>query len=333
MVSRKQGTRVLPIGFSKSGVNTGIFTLLVVYLNVLFLFTLSPFTFSRDPSLSLINLYQEKFDADSTFWQIPAWDFFTNILLFVPFGFLFVALSSVSQCTRSFRLTFATISTLVLSIAIELCQLFLPRSPSMVDILLNTAGGFIGALVAVFHYASVSEGAQRCWLNIQRGRWLSLLLGTYIMVVLAAYSLPLQPNFINWNVFLPFQIGNEASPNRPWLGKNYKERQIVLLDEKKYLFEKLEESFESKYRWAYLFLALFPVGFLSFLYFSWRWAHLRSAALISAFLGIAVLAVIEGLPVIMVMRDVNIPLLVVGTGVVFLSILTSAVLSKNARVP
>jgi len=65
-----------------------------------------------------------------------------NIAMFVPFGFLFRAVKRAGI----FR---ATLAGAMLSLFIELYQLLLPRHSDVDDLLLNTLGALIGALLFI----------------------------------------------------------------------------------------------------------------------------------------------------------------------------------------
>ena len=74
-------------------------------------------------------------------------DLVGNLLLFVPFGFCFVAASSP---LNSRRVTKIVLSALVLSVAVELFQSFgHNRIASMTDVCTNVAGALVGAKVAL----------------------------------------------------------------------------------------------------------------------------------------------------------------------------------------
>lgn len=66
-----------------------------------------------------------------------------NILLFMPFGFLFGARRTV----RSKILLKATLAGLLLSLGVEAVQYFLGRTTDVDDVILNTFGALIGCLV------------------------------------------------------------------------------------------------------------------------------------------------------------------------------------------
>lgn len=276
--------------------------LLVVFILYILVCTLSPFTFSLEPSRSLYSLYDEKFDTYSVFWSLPAWDVFTNILLFVPFGFLFVALPVLSPCRHATQILYSAMSACGLSFLIESCQLFLPRAPSMVDIFLNTVGGMTGAMIAIYAHVPITRCVRRHWLNIQKSPWLSRLILGYAMAVLvpSAVGLPLVTTFKNW--------------------------------EPHHTFELLEGIITGRYKWAYWFLVIFPMGFLFYLLFSRNKGSTGKAVFFSILIGLTVLVVIEGLQVITLRREVDLFFISIGTGIVLLSILSSSILSQRARV-
>ena len=197
--------------------------ILLVYLIYLFVFTLAPFSFSVDPSASFSILFDEKFESLNHTLHRSAWDLVSNFLLFLPFGFLLAALPTLSCWKPSHKVILSATCACALSLAIELCQLFLPRAPSAVDVLMNTAGGMIGAIISVHYYTPLARFTQRCWWDGHRNRFLQVIVSVYVMGLLLAYSLPLplRPDFGNWDLDFPFQLGNEAGLDRPWLGKMY----------------------------------------------------------------------------------------------------------------
>ena len=113
---------------------------------------------------------------------------------------------------------------------------------------------------------------------------------------------------------------------------NGEQHETTFLDKEWSLFDKLEELFGVKHRWAYWSLVIFPVGFLCHHVFFWRsLKHRGKAVLLSALIGVAALGAIEGLQVIMLRREVDLSIYPVIVGTVLLSILTSVILSRNVQ--
>ncbi|MDP2759053.1 MAG: VanZ family protein [Sideroxyarcus sp.] len=94
----------------------------------------------------------------SSFWQVlaspmqqayTAFDALTNWLAYLPLGML-LALTFLVHRDIWRSLFFATLGGLLLSLAMEFAQMFLPsRASANIDVLTNTAGAFCGALLAV----------------------------------------------------------------------------------------------------------------------------------------------------------------------------------------
>jgi len=113
------------------------------------------------------------------------------------------------------------------------------------------------------------------------------------------------------------------------MGKNMRR---PFLDKRRYPFEVLNEFFGLKYKWAFWFLMIFPVGFFSYILFSRSKHQAAKAVFLSALIGLTVLGVVEGLQLVPLRREFNFFVLPVGTGIVLLSILASSILSKNVQV-
>jgi len=116
----------------------------------------------------------------------------------------------------------AVFSSCVLSGVVEFLQIFLPRAPSIADVFLNTLGGLFGAVIGIYGYQVCSQWVRGCWLDVQRSRLLPVLVLVYVVALLNVTSLTiLGTDFSNWEPAFPFQLGNEPSLDRPWLGKIY----------------------------------------------------------------------------------------------------------------
>ena len=113
---------------------------------------------------------------------------------------------------------------------------------------------------------------------------------------------------------------------RETLFVNGKEHKSIFLDARSHLY-----LFHSIGKWAYWFIFLFPLGFLSYIFFRRNHTHSRTAFFISAFTSLVVLAGNEGISVFIFHQEMDLPLIVVGVGIILISILTSALLSKNVQ--
>jgi len=111
--------------FKSTGVR--LFAAFLVYITlIILLFTLNPFYFAMPEQFSI--------KLESSFGNL-----YNNILLFLPLGFLY----RVTIGRRG-----AMVMGLGLSLSIEILQLFIPaRTTSIVDVLANTLGAGLGALL------------------------------------------------------------------------------------------------------------------------------------------------------------------------------------------
>ena len=224
----KSSTRVTITLMTTMGSNlkcsriTTIAIILIIYLIYLFTFTLVPFEFSLDKSLALSRMFYGDLETFSTNISSFVEDIIINILLFIPFGFLIYGLLQVSEKRWIIKIVLTAISGFILSFIIEFCQLFLPRGPSLTDIFANTVGAITGALIATFYYAQLTRLVQRCWTNIQGSKSLSTITVIYGALLFTFSNFPiLHSDFSNWDPSFTFQLGNEPTLDRPWLGKIY----------------------------------------------------------------------------------------------------------------
>ena len=76
-------------------------------------------------------------------------DILTNILVYLPLGLLIIRVFPHRHCPVC-KLLIATLASALLSLSLEYLQAYLPgRVPSIIDVMLNTIGGFTGALLAL----------------------------------------------------------------------------------------------------------------------------------------------------------------------------------------
>ena len=109
--------------------------LLVYMVFMVFLMTLFPFDF-RIPARIQIKILTDLAD------------FMANIVLFIPIGFLFKLSRRPDKDALCLNVLFLGI---LLSIAIEFTQLFIPgRHTQVIDVINNGVGAWLGAILFVF---------------------------------------------------------------------------------------------------------------------------------------------------------------------------------------
>jgi glycopeptide antibiotics resistance protein len=82
-------------------------------------------------------------------WHFGSWtDLISNVLLFIPWGFLLATWLADRGTHFIAALILALISGALFSVSVELAQLFAPsRTTSVMDLLTNTSGSMLGALI------------------------------------------------------------------------------------------------------------------------------------------------------------------------------------------
>ncbi|BDZ45953.1 VanZ family protein [Naasia aerilata] len=120
--------------------------LLALYVAVVLLVTLSPTPVDRPYSAVLVRLIRELHERGVPGWVgYPQIEFLSNVLLFVPLGFL----AALDLPRRDWWL--AAVAAPAFSALLELGQaLFFPaRTPSASDVVANGLGGAVGAVVSL----------------------------------------------------------------------------------------------------------------------------------------------------------------------------------------
>jgi glycopeptide antibiotics resistance protein len=196
--------------------------------SVLFLFggylligTLYPFELSADFTQSIdesLSRFLASIQANS---KTPfSKDFLVNILLFIPFGVLLYQLLESSERSKILTISLAAICGGCISFMIELCQVFISRHPQALDVLSNTVGTGSGALLAALWPRPVAFVAG-VWERGGRSRIALCLVLLYGALPLILSIMQVVAPFHIWDSRFSFQVGNEATLNRPWLGKIY----------------------------------------------------------------------------------------------------------------
>lgn len=144
--------------------------------------------------------------ATSPGWTMHFWafDFAANVLVFVPIG---VALHR-ARWWRVLSFAFA------LSLAIEVCQHWLPRQQDVNDLIANTLGAAAG-LVLARAWTHRRPGPLLRSTTIRRGLWVATPL--FLALVFAEAVWSPDYDFRNWERY-PLVIGNSAGGMHPWTG-------------------------------------------------------------------------------------------------------------------
>ena len=123
--------------------------MLAMYLGHLFYVLLSPTYFFRRFAFSTERLNLVPFRALSE-WLAHPFNFFGNVLLFIPIGFFEVLLHPAY--TRKQQLLRTAAVSAGISLFVEFAQLFNFRVPDVDDIILNTIGGLSGCLLCMLEH-------------------------------------------------------------------------------------------------------------------------------------------------------------------------------------
>jgi glycopeptide antibiotics resistance protein len=171
--------------------------------------------------LSLIELIDLRFEGMSSLWRLSAWDIWTNVLLFFPFGLLVILLPSMASMRPLVQMLLVSAFAAFLSFGIEVAQALLPRQPSIADVVCNVLGAILGAVVGIGIRPAwkilFADGPPRLLTN----RWSGLTMLVYWtgLCILFSVPLPLVPDFSNWDSALRLNLGNETTLSRPWRGE------------------------------------------------------------------------------------------------------------------
>ena len=120
--------------------------MLAMYLAHLFYVFLSPTYFFRRFAFSTERINLVPFRALKEWIANPV-NFFGSVLFFMPIGFFEVLLHP--DRSRKWQLLFSAATAFVLSLFLEFAQCFNFRVPDVDDIILNTVGGALGALLCM----------------------------------------------------------------------------------------------------------------------------------------------------------------------------------------
>jgi len=198
--------------------------LLATYMTYVVIFTLAPYSFELDGSLSVGEQFQERFDGLSGFGGISAWDIWTNILLYVPFGYLVATNPLMSVSLRWTHVLLAGIAAGVLSFGLEVAQVFLPRQPSIDDVVYNMAGAMMGGLLRTSmrrNTRPLPEDVTSKWRKSKATK-VGIAACVVLVVAISAAPLPLAADLEAWGSEVDVDFGSDGVPQTSWRGTIYR---------------------------------------------------------------------------------------------------------------
>jgi glycopeptide antibiotics resistance protein len=181
-----------------------------IYLGYVLILTLYPFEFSHAGL--------RPFSVLSFFAAFGSRDFILNVLLFIPLGFPLYCRLVIGRRTF-WAILLAIIVGTAISFLIEFLQMFSDRHPSAGDVVANTVGTAAGAVLAAGSPRRLIRFAADAWNEVERRRVLLYAALLFGLLPLTLSVVQFVAPFSSWNSFFSFQIGNEATLDRPWLGK------------------------------------------------------------------------------------------------------------------
>jgi VanZ family protein len=194
---------------------------LILYILYVLVFTLHPFVFYGSSTARLSEFLGQFVTTSPQFIkQAASKDFIQNVFLFLPFGALLYCCLKFPQRSRTIRLFLVFAAGGVLSLSVEVSQLFLGRHSSVSDVIANALGSACGALIffPARHRRALSDLSYN--LNTSKVFLFCILMYGAVPLALSVVQSP-WPNFRMWDSSFPFQIANEATLDRPWLGRIY----------------------------------------------------------------------------------------------------------------
>ena len=191
--------------------------LFLSYIIFLLVLTLSPFEFSPIWLERLLSYEPERFLK--FIFHLRMMDVMVNILLFIPFGTLLSLLLHRSGNEKSLkRFRTPIIAGGLLSGFIELAQLFLPRTSSILDLGLNIFGAILG--YSFIMGWMLREPFPWRWMNARAKHFTHALTVVFwgIAFIILVFLPPRLNSLENWDESFPLIVGNEGTLDRPWEG-------------------------------------------------------------------------------------------------------------------
>lgn len=208
-----------------------VFLLVSVVLFIFFAATF-PFDFSANGHNPL-SILASRWDWNPTPYDEGYNDRITNVLFFMPFGFMLASVVQPRPRRIVWQLMLALGLGLCLTCLIETLQAFVSfRDPSFADVWSNTLGSVLGAGIYAYIGDPILHFAAKCLLRLKplvRPAVLAGLLVIYSAAQLAAPMVLRNPGDLSsWDTDMPMVIGYATGGDRPWNGNVY---QIAIADQ------------------------------------------------------------------------------------------------------
>jgi len=186
--------------------------------------TLFPFRFDFSPTLVF---HKSPLLLVSSVKRSGYYDFFLNVLLFVPFGFGIAAHARKRGLAAGTAFLLALAAGACGSYLVEVLQFYIPaRDSGWEDVFSNTSGSVVGCFFfqlcgrPLLHLASSWEDTLQGWLSTRRA---ALLLIAYFALWFGVSArLQRQTRLSNWDPQAILSVGNDASGQNPWRGQVFR---------------------------------------------------------------------------------------------------------------
>ncbi|OQX95520.1 hypothetical protein B6I21_04985 [candidate division KSB1 bacterium 4572_119] len=194
--------------------------LMIIYISFVYLFTLTPFQFSKFYFFQYL-LFKKGYLAGLT-GTTSFKDFIINLFMLFPVGFLSASIFKGQKLSFKLGLITTVLIGFLISLTIETLQVFLPRVTSAIDIINNTSGAAIGAVlvysIRTYDPPTIYSSLREKWQTFYK-----FILVVYGLIIFALFLTPtLLNNFRSWDTNFPLLIGNENSMDRPWQGQIFR---------------------------------------------------------------------------------------------------------------
>jgi glycopeptide antibiotics resistance protein len=174
--------------------------------------------YSNISSFSISNTLRTFFRQSGSIDDLSA-----NILLFIPLGFSLAGMLN-NRYSKTRKIISIFFLCAALSLFMEISQLFLSiRSPSILDLLMNGFGGFLGAILLYFRSTFLAKISllrnhlrESC---LTREKIIFMAIGYIGLLIFLVLSIQRTNNFSNWDQSFSLIVGNEMTGDRPWHGE------------------------------------------------------------------------------------------------------------------